>query len=62
VELSVTGNPVSCTCDDGRWVVEGAAAGVTLVGECWEPPARRGLPLALFNATSCPPLDTDTHC
>jgi len=62
VELSVSGNPVSCTCDEGRWVVVGAAV-ATLVGECWEPAALRGLPLALFNASSCPPqLDTDTRC
>ena len=61
MELSVSGNPVSCSCDDGRWVDE-ARTSVTLVGECWEPPARRGLPLALFNTTSCPSRGTDTQC
>lgn len=60
VELSVAGNPVMCSCDDGRWVFEAGTA-TTLVGECWQPPALRGLPLALFNATSCPP-HPQTRC
>lgn len=61
VELSITGNPVTCSCDDGAWVVEAGAA-LTLVGECGEPAVRRGLPLARFNATACPSLHTDDRC
>ena len=62
VELSVTGNPVLCSCDDGRWVIEGGSS-TTLIGECWDPPALRGLPLALFNTTSCsPPGNKDNRC
>ena len=61
VELSVTGNPVTCSCDVGLWVIE-AGSSTTLVGECWQPPALRGLPLALFNATSCPPHHKETRC
>jgi len=52
LELTVTGNPIACTCEAGAWLRD---ASVTLVGECWEPASRRGLPLARFNATACPP-------
>ena len=61
VELSVSGNPVSCSCDEGRWVIDGVTA-TTLIGECWEPAALRGLPLALYNATGCPTRDPDSQC
>jgi len=61
VELTLSGNPVMCSCDEGRWVIESGRS-ATLMGQCWDPPALRGLPLALFNATSCPPQDTDARC
>jgi len=58
LELTVTGNPIACTCEDGAWLRD---ASVTLVGECWEPASRRGLPLARFNATACPPPPRGTE-
>jgi len=63
VELSVAGNPVTCSCDEAAWVVDAAAEALTVVGECWDPAGRRGLPLARFNATACPSRpDTQTRC